>query len=54
MAKKGNNLRANFHVPVILLSSGLYQEGNNSTHAITEVKHLELNQFSVGSKKIVG
>ena len=32
-----------------LSSSGLCQDGNTSSRVITEVKHLELNQFSVGS-----
>ena len=36
------------------LSSGLCQDGNTSSRVITEVKHLELNQFSVGSNFLRG
>ena len=37
------------HISILLRNRGLYQDGNTSYRASTEVKHLELNQFSDGS-----
>ena len=35
-----------------ITGTGLCQDGNTSSHTITEVKHLELNQFSDGSNSL--
>ena len=51
---RGNNAGSEPGITCIVSSSGLCQDGNTSSRVITEVTHLELNQFSVGSNFLRG